>query len=169
MYRKIYKDVKRISVIWNIIVFSCAIVLLLLRFAPIPFGYEPVWCMSGSMRPTFNAGALCYVDTNYDVNSVEVGDIIAYQLSDGSLVTHRIHSITDTGILTKGDANDQVDFAPISKEQIIGENVFQIEHLGNLFKGFPNMLLISIIVFAIAVMLFLDVVSKILIDKGGWQ
>jgi signal peptidase len=157
--------VKILGKIWTAIVLIGAILLLALRFGPVPFGYEPIWCMSNSMAPTFHEGALCYIDKNYDVESIEVGDIIAYQLSNGSLVTHRVFDITEEGIITKGDANEDVDFAPISKEQVIGENVIQVEQLGNLFKDFPNKLLISIIVFAVAVMLALDVLSSILLGE----
>ena len=165
MKRKIGKMVQFTGKVWSWMVFTAAIVLLLFRFAPIPFGYEPIWCMSNSMAPTFHEGALCYIDTNYEVDSIEIGDIIAYQLSDGSLVTHRVYDITEEGIVTKGDANNNVDFAPINKSQIIGENAIQIEYLGNLFKEFPNKFLISIVVFAIAVMLSLDIVSDILLNE----
>jgi signal peptidase len=117
------------------------------------------------MAPEFHEGALCYIDKNYDVNNINVGDIIAYKLSNGTLVTHRVHAITDAGIITKGDANNNVDFAPITKEQIVGENVLQIEQLGNLFKDFPNTLLISTIVFAASAMLMLDITSSILLEE----
>jgi signal peptidase len=157
--------VKVLAKIWSTMVILCAIALLFLRFGTIPFGYEPIWCMSNSMAPTFHEGALCYIDKNYDVNTIEVGDIIAYELSNGAFVTHRVHELTDNGIITKGDANANVDFAPISKEQIVGENVVQIENLGNLFKDFPNMLLIYTVVFAIAVMLILDTLSDMLLKK----
>ena len=165
MRKKIGNAVKIIGKIWNVIVFTGAIILLALRFVPVLFGYEPIWCMSNSMAPAFHQGALCYVDTNYNTNAIETGDIIAYQMADGSLVTHRVYDITENGIITKGDANENVDFAPIVKEQIIGENVLQIEYIGNLFKGFPNILLISIIVFAVAVMMSLDILSSLLLEE----
>lgn len=164
--KSIGKFVKGLSTFWTVVVFVFAIALLLMRFAVLPFGYEPIWCMSNSMAPEFHEGALCYIDKNYDTNAIEKGDIIAYQLSNGAMVTHRVYDVTDEGVITKGDANKSVDFAPVAKEQIIGENVLQIEYLGNLFKDFPNMLLISIIAFAIAVMIFLDLLSGILLGEG---
>lgn len=159
---KIFENLARI---WAALVVAGAIGLVLIRWAAVPFGYEPIWCMSNSMAPTFHEGSLCYIDTKYDVNTIEKGDIIAFMLSDGSQVTHRVHDITEEGIITKGDANEDVDISPISKEQIIGENVFQIEYVGNLFKEFPNQLLFSMVIFALTVWKFLDVLSDLLNDE----
>jgi signal peptidase len=165
MKRKIENVIKLIGKCWSILVFVCVFILVGCRFIPVLFGYEPIWCMSNSMAPAFHEGALCYIDTNYDVESIEVGDVIAYKLSNGAFVTHRVHELTENGIITKGDANANVDFAPIDKSQVVGENVLQIEYLGNLFKDFPNMLLISLVVFAASVMLALDIISNILLEE----
>jgi signal peptidase len=167
MKKKIGNVVNILSKVWTTIVFIGAIALLGLRFGPVPFGYQPIWCMSNSMAPTFHEGALCYIDTNYDVNTIEVGDIIAYELSNGSMVTHRVHDITENGIITKGDANESEDFAPISRDQIIGKNALQLEQVGNLFKDFPNRLLITIVIFAISAMMMFDVLSDVLLEEDG--
>lgn len=151
--------------IWGSLVVIGAIALLIVRWVPVPFGYEPIWCMSNSMVPTFHEGSLCYIDTNYDVDTVEKGDIIAFRLSNGSEVTHRVYDVTEDGIITKGDANEDVDISPISKEQIFGENVFQIEYIGNLFDESPNMLLISIAAFAIGGWLLLWILTELLNDE----
>jgi signal peptidase len=167
MKEKIGNVLKTAGKVWTSLVFVFAIILLGIRFIPPIFGVQPIWCMSNSMAPAFHEGALCYIDTNYDTATVETGDIIAYQLANGALVTHRVHDITEEGIITKGDANANVDFAPITRDQIVGENVLQIEYLGNLFKDFPNALLISIVVFSVAVMLTLDTLTDILLDDEG--
>lgn len=151
--------------IWGMLVVIGAFALLLVRWVSVPFGYEPIWCMSNSMAPTFHEGSLCYIDTNYDVNTVEKGDIIAFRLSNGSEVTHRVYDVTEDGIITKGDANEDVDISPISKEQIFGENVFQIEYIGNLFNGFPNKLLLSIVGFAIGGWILLEILADLLNDE----
>jgi signal peptidase len=46
-------------------------------------------------------------------------------------VTHRIVSITDEEVITKGDANNTND-SPITREQIKGEVVFAIPFVGYL-------------------------------------
>lgn len=163
------KVLKTLEDIWDVILILGIVGILLIRVVPIPLGYTPIVCISNSMTPTFSAGSLVYIDRNYDVNSVEEGDIIAYKLSNGTQVTHRVHSITSEGIITKGDANDDVDFSPVSKDQIIGENVLQIPYIGNLFYGFPNILMISIVSFALLLKLFLSFTSTILLKdtEGG--
>lgn len=160
MKKTVNKIMKILSRVWSVVVIIGIIGIFAMRWAGEPFGYKAIWCMSNSMAPTFHEGSLCYIDTNYDVDSVEEGDIIAFSLSDGSQVTHRVHSINEDGsIITKGDANDDVDISPIVKEQIIGENVLQIEYLGNLYKPFPNMLLISVVGFGLCVWILLEVLA----------
>lgn len=160
------KVTKILSRMWAALVVIGAIGLILIRWGPVPFGYQPIWCMSNSMAPTFHEGSLCYIDTNYDVDTIREGDVIAFALSDGSQVTHRIYDITEEGIITKGDANEDVDISPISKEQIIGENVYQIEYVGNLFREFPNMLLFSMVFFAFVTWKLLDTLSDLMNNEA---
>lgn len=155
------KRIKILSHVWSVIVIIGVFAIILMRWGGEPFGYKAIWCMSNSMAPTFHKGSLCYIDTNYDTNSVEQGDIIAFALTDGSQVTHRVYRVNEDGsIVTKGDANSEVDFVPIAKEQIIGENVLQIEHLGNLYRPFPNMLMIRIVGFVLCAWLLLEVLAE---------
>lgn len=172
MKKIIGKIINMIASLWEIVLFICIIALLLLRFAPIPFGYMPVVCESNSMAPTFYQNSLCYIDKNYDVNSIREGDILAFQLSNGELVTHRVYEITDEGIVTKGDANEDVDISPITKEQIIGENVLQLGYIGSLFQGkngMPSMMLIYSAVFAIALKFLLDTIASSLLGESNHQ
>lgn len=172
MKKIIGKIINMIASLWETILFICIIALLLLRFAPMPFSYMPVVCESDSMAPTFYQNSLCYVDKNYDVDSIREGDILAFQLSNGELVTHRAYKITDEGIVTKGDANEDVDISPITKEQIIGENVLQLEYIGALFQGkngMPSMLLIYSAVFAIALKFLLDTIANSLLEESNNQ
>lgn len=161
------KMVRILARMWSALVAAGAIGLILIRWATVPFGYQPIWCMSNSMAPTFHEGSLCYIDTNYDVDAIKEGDIVAFALSDGSQVTHRVYDVTDEGIITKGDANEDVDISPISKEQIIGENVYQIEYVGNLFQGFPNMLLFNIVFFALVTWKLLDTLSDLMNNEAA--
>lgn len=162
MRKTVGSFLKVIDNIWDLILVLAIVGLLLLRFAPMLIGYVPVVCLSNSMAPAFHEGSLCYIDTNYDVNSIEVGDVIAFELSNGSRVTHRVHDITDSGIITKGDANDDADISPISREQIIGENVYQIEGIGEFFRSFPNKLLICTVIFALCFKVLLGVLCSAL-------
>ena len=103
--------------------------LFVLRFA----GYRPFVVLSGSMEPDIPVGSLIFIDTA-DAGGKEhqVGDVICYQLQD-TYVTHRIYQIDSQGnYITKGDANDTVDFLPVSPEQVMGKAGFHIPVLGRM-------------------------------------
>lgn len=162
MKKGIGKIIKFFSILWDKILCLFVAGLVLIRFVPMIFGYIPIVCESNSMAPSFYKGDLVYIDKNYDVDSIKKGDIIAFELSKEDKVTHRVYDITENGIITKGDANDVVDISPISKSQIIGENVYQIPFIGNFFGNYK--LIISIAVFAAALKIFLDYMSNWLLD-----
>lgn len=163
MKKLIGNIINLLAKLWDALIIILIAGVVLIRIVPLFFGYIPVACESNSMAPTFYKGSLVYIDKNYDVNSIEKGDIIAFELSNGEQVTHRIHDITEDGIITKGDANDDVDISPISKSQIIGENVYQIPFIGNFFRN--RMLLLYIGIFLAAMKILLDKVSGWLLEN----
>ena len=55
--------------------------------------------------------------------------IITYSLND-SFVTHRVIRREGSMLITKGDANDGEDLAPVSAGQVLGTVVFTIPFLG---------------------------------------
>lgn len=71
--------------------------------------------MGESMLPTIkdNSKCLCVRIENYSV-----GDIIAFQNEVGESISHRILSIGEEKIFTKGDNNEFID-SPITKENIM--------------------------------------------------
>ncbi len=70
------------------------------------FGYSHSIVLSGSMEPEFSAGDLLFFreEEHYSPQ-----DIVIFQASDGSLVTHRILREEEGGFVTKGDANNTED------------------------------------------------------------
>lgn len=72
---------------------------------PMPFGYGAAVVLSGSMEPTFSKDDLIFVKKT---NNIDIGDIVVYQ-SNNSLVVHRVVSIDDDVVTTKGDANNIED------------------------------------------------------------
>ena len=58
-----------------------------------------------------------------------IGDIITYRMDD-MLVTHRVTDKRDSAYITRGDANEGEDAAPVMQEQIVGTVVFFIPVLG---------------------------------------
>lgn len=72
---------------------------------------------SESMAPTFKKGDLVLVQS---INKIPVkGDIIQFQVPSKKLpVLHRVHEVTATGYITKGDWNPSPDDWMIRESQI---------------------------------------------------
>lgn len=97
-------------------------------------GYQFYQLVSGSMYPeqcaesnyaAKNPTSCLHIGDKILVQSTdnyEVGDVITYIEVDGHYVTHRIVSINDGIIVTKGDANQSED-PPIHLDNIMGKMV----------------------------------------------
>ena len=94
---------------------------------PMPFGVGCAVVQSGSMEPALSIGDLLFVTQQGDYS---VGDVVVYQ-SENILVVHRIVSISNDTVITKGDANNAAD-APFSAQNIKGKVVVSIPVLGYL-------------------------------------
>ena len=115
-----------------IIVFGGIFLLLFL------FNIKPYVVLSGSMEPTIKTGSICFINRNVKYDSIEVGDIIAYKLNNGTLVTHRVVSKNPNGLNTKGDNNKDVDGLITTKNNYVGKNAFWIPVIGYVFKAFQT-------------------------------
>lgn len=127
------KSVKRI---WNAVttvVISLMIILVFLLWGFKLLGYEVLVVQSGSMEPAYHVGALVYVKP-VEPETLEVGDVITFELGGNTRGTHRIIEVLDEkGTLsfrTKGDANAMEDKTPIEAEALVGEVKFTIPQLG---------------------------------------
>lgn len=83
--------------------------------------------LSGSMEPALKTGGIIFTDTKKTMPGI--GDIITYRMDD-MLVTHRVTDKRDSAYITRGDANEGEDVAPVMQEQIVGTVVFFIPVLG---------------------------------------
>lgn len=90
-------------------------------------GYGFLEVVSGSMEPTIHIGDLILIDTKEQNYQAE--DIITFYDVDGSFVTHRIVSINETTIVTKGDNNNTSDEA-INMDRIVGKYVTKFNGFG---------------------------------------
>lgn len=106
-------------------------VLAVLLLGPRIMGYQSMAVLTGSMEPAYPVGSLIYVK-EVEPETLETGDVITYQLSGDTVVTHRIVEIhKDTQeVVTKGDANETNDGNPIPYEAIVGKADFNIPYLG---------------------------------------
>lgn len=97
---------------------------------PMPFGVGAAVVLSGSMEPELSAGDLLIVAKR---DGYAVGDVVVFQ--DGRIaVTHRIISLSDNAVITKGDANNTPD-APIGPEQIKGKVLLAVPLVGYLVNA----------------------------------
>lgn len=123
------------------------------------FGYTTLEVVSGSMEPTIKIGDIILVDTN-DKN-YKVNDIVTFYDINGSFVTHRIVSIDNDQMVTKGDNNNTVD-SKTNLNKIIGKYVCKVPFVGLLFASLKNPVMLTLIL-AIGI-LFCYMVST---DKYG--
>jgi len=107
------------SLLGTTIVLSILVVIISLLLFKIVF-FTAI--TSGSMSPTFERGDLVLMQRIY-TEPVE-GDIIMLEREEYLLpVTHRIVSVTEGGVRTKGDARGRVDPWTIPEEEIVAKAV----------------------------------------------
>jgi len=93
------------------------------------------------MRPAFDAGDVAIV-AKVPADAIREGDIIQFR-KEKITVMHRVIEIQETEdtkfFITKGDANNAPDLAPVVPEQVVGKVVFTIPKVGwvgIIIKGF---------------------------------
>ena len=89
------------------------------------FGYSVFEVATGSMKGTIEVGdaVLVKIHDKYDIN-----DIVTYQNGD-DFITHRVVSVEDDKVVTKGDANN-VNDNPIDKDLVLGKVVKILPKMG---------------------------------------
>ena len=117
----------------SILLFALAVGFIAL-IAPVG-GNKSLIVRSGSMQPTIAVGDLI---TAKPQQEYKVGDIVAFKdpLKSSVIVTHRIigQEVQNGKIYfkTKGDGNENADFTPVSKENVIGRADISIKGVGKL-------------------------------------
>ncbi len=122
-------------------------------------GFAILEVVSGSMEPNIHIGDLIIIDTK--ANLYQKDDIVTFYDENGSFVTHRIVSINENEMITKGDNNNTEDEATdVSK--IVGRYVTKISNAGKLLASFKNPLVLLLIL--VIGLLFCFLIST---DKDG--
>jgi len=113
-----------LKVVVKILSYICYVLIGLyaLVCAPMIFGLKPEVVTTGSMAPTYNVGTIIYYK-KVDSSEIQVGDAISYRLNNGEMVTHRVIEIENGNYVTKGDANNVKDAAPVSFSSVEGKVV----------------------------------------------
>ena len=89
------------------------------------FGFRMFKVASGSMRPYLNVGDVIIIKKSKEYN---VKDIVTYEENPKAYLTHRVVSIEDNMITTKGDANNVTD-TPVNKKDVLGKVVCRFRYV----------------------------------------
>ena len=155
---------RKICNIVRIILLAIIIFVAVLLVAPKVLGFESMVVLSGSMEPEIAVGSMVYVKS-VDFEDIEVGDVISFKLSDGTMVTHRVAAINPDGTLTtKGDANDTADNSPVKEKQLVGMVKGHLPFVGQLSSFIKSSLGIASLC-AVAIVVILLSVLPSLTDK----
>lgn len=116
-----------LSTILLIVLFALAVLLI----APNLLGMKSFAVLSGSMEPKIPVGSIVFVD-EVEEATLQAGDVITYNLSGNTMVTHRVVEVDveNQSIITKGDANDVEDGAPVAFSQVVGKMKMHVPYLG---------------------------------------
>lgn len=124
------------------------------------FGINPYIVLSGSMEPSIKTGSLCFIDTNIKYDDIKVGDIIAYK-KGSDMITHRVVSIAQDGMVTKGDSNDVSDGLSVNDSNYFGKTQFSIPYLGYIveFIQVHKGTILRVLISMMAILLALTIVD----------
>ena len=90
---------------------------------------------SGSMEPTIPTYSVCLVTTRVDYDDLSVGDIVVYtRASDGEQIVHRVVDMTETGAITRGDANQSDDGISVTADNLYAKYITHVPYLGYLYN-----------------------------------
>lgn len=105
------------------------LLLYLVIFIPILWGYKPLVIISGSMEPILKVGGILYYK-EIDTQDYKNNDIVVFK-STKYLISHRIVEITDDGFITKGDANKNIDSNKVYFNKALGKGTnWSIPYIG---------------------------------------
>ena len=131
------------------------------------FGMKAAIILTGSMEPKIPTHSVVFVDTHTQVNEINVGDIIAFRVNDDTTVTHRVIEIDNNlnEFITKGDANETEDLAPVPFDNFMGKTELVIPYVGGIIlelKGSKGIILLAgIIIFNLLLDYIIKTSSKI--------
>ena len=112
-----------------------ALIFVILIAAIFIYGIRPTVILSGSMEPELMTGCLAFVNQRADYEDIVIGDIIQFQTETGVSCIHRVIDITDAGIETKGDNNENSDGITTIEQNFQGEIIFDIPKVGRLVES----------------------------------
>lgn len=120
------RKVKTISYVILLLIFLFLGTILIV---PPILGWQNVVVLSDSMEPTLHRGDLICIQP-CEMSDVNTGDVITFQNNYGVYVTHRVFEVNEEGIVTKGDANSDIDAYVVNSNNFVGKMKYHIPYLG---------------------------------------
>lgn len=119
MYKPVSKICNLLSILMVIVVVAVGAVMIV----PKVMGNDIYAVMSGSMEPYYHVGSVVIVDKGIAPEEIQVGDPITFRKGDNAIATHRVVEVNQETreFVTKGDANEDIDMAPVSFDSVIGK------------------------------------------------
>ena len=134
---------KIVHILANII--YVLITVYLVVCIPMIFGHTPVVVLSGSMEPKYKVGSVIYYK-KVSEKELKEEDVITFNV-DNKTISHRIASIDNGLIETKGDANNTSDVHKIRYKNIKGKvGNISIPYIGYYIKIVNDNLTLVVIV-----------------------
>lgn len=142
------------------IVAGVCIVILLSLLSLFLSGLRLCVIQSGSMEPTIPTYSVCLVTTRVDYGDLSVGDIVVYtRRSDGQQIVHRVVDITDTGAITKGDANQTDDGVSVTPDTLYARYIAHIPCGGRIINAIRTPPGCAVIAAIVAVLLAWNIID----------
>lgn len=147
----------------NIVMYSFFAIALVFALLFIT-GIKPYITISGSMEPNIQTGSICFIDTNEQYDDVQINDVIAFKMNN-TLVTHRVIKLTENGIQTKGDNNEDPDLSVVNNNNFVGKTLFSIPYIGYLIMSLKKPIGIFLIVVVLSTLMLLNLIDFLLAKK----
>lgn len=178
--RKVFRIIKNTICITVIVILSFMLIsFLIVRVSggtPNVFGYSIQRVVSGSMEPELQVGEIILSKTVDNPDEVTQGDIITFKGGESfgfNNVTHRVvvtPHMVDNGeymLMTKGDANDNVD-PEINFSAVQSKFISKLDLLKAFFEFFLSPWGLIIFIGALLLVFFDELINLIRIATGSY-
>jgi len=165
---------QHISFLLNIVLISFILVVVIFLIStlfakdrlPSFLNYSIFVVETGSMEPELSPGDMIFVKRT---ELFTVDDIITYEISPNTFVTHRIIDIVNQEgsqkYETKGDANNTSDDQLVTSDQIVGKLQFSLPRIGKFFHLLKRPFSLFILSFSILLIFFLNKYTQLILNK----
>lgn len=124
------------GVVVALVVIALVAPFVVYAFPAVIGGNQSYVVLTGSMEPEISPGDAVVVKS-VPTSEIAVGDVITFQTGTGEEipVTHRVIEIAagasgQPTFVTKGDANEDPDIAPVPAERVLGAVILTIPYIG---------------------------------------